>query len=277
MLAVHNINHAAALVCYVGERERECTAKRYDRQKERRDRTREGIIVLTGCSFEVTCLSRTSWLRMCIFTVRIQNTLHLPATMYRITIRVKSLVTKIPAVLISLGQAHSPFLSPKKRVCCAGFDHWREVLSLWSTRQVRLAVPPSVTVTFWTIGNWLWAPGRQAQRVKQIVVRCVHKVTSWKKKLCCEWVSEQHCISAEHGGGLIKDEEYGDFNKTPVVLWKHHRMHFFRKLFRMLLSFGNLCYWCIACKEQEKPWLWYMKNLGCGTCAASKEVWQHVP
>lgn len=48
--------------------------------------------------------------------------------------------------------SHSPFVAPKKSVCCAGFDHWREVLSLYSTRQVRFAVPPSVTVRFWTRG-----------------------------------------------------------------------------------------------------------------------------
>lgn len=53
---------------------------------------------------------------------------------------------------------NSPFLSPKKRVCCAGFDHWREVLSLYSTRQVRFAVPPCVTVTFWTRGYWPLIP-----------------------------------------------------------------------------------------------------------------------
>lgn len=29
-----------------------------------------------------------------------------------------------------LAEEHSPFVSPKNRVCCAGFDHWREVLSL---------------------------------------------------------------------------------------------------------------------------------------------------
>lgn len=50
--------------------------------------------------------------------------------------------------LLSVNIQNSPFLSPKKRVCCAGFDHWREVLSLYSTRQVMFAVPPSVTVTF---------------------------------------------------------------------------------------------------------------------------------
>lgn len=54
--------------------------------------------------------------------------------------------------------SNSPFLSPKKRVCCAGFDHWREVLSLYSTRQVRFAVPPSVTVIFWTRGYWPLMP-----------------------------------------------------------------------------------------------------------------------
>ena len=47
---------------------------------------------------------------------------------------------------------YSPFLSPKKRVCCAGFDHWREVLSLYSTRQVMFTVPPCVTVMFCTRG-----------------------------------------------------------------------------------------------------------------------------
>lgn len=57
-----------------------------------------------------------------------------------------------------LPMSNSPFLSPKKRVCCAGFDHWREVLSLYSTRQVRFAVPPSVTVIFWTRGYWPLMP-----------------------------------------------------------------------------------------------------------------------
>lgn len=34
-----------------------------------------------------------------------------------------------------------------------------------STRQVKLAIPPSVTVMFWTIGNWPWAPRRDRQKV----------------------------------------------------------------------------------------------------------------
>lgn len=57
--------------------------------------------------------------------------------------------------------SRSPFVAPKKSVCCAGFDHWREVLSLYSTRQVRFAVPPSVTVRFWTRGYWPLAPGKR--------------------------------------------------------------------------------------------------------------------
>lgn len=56
------------------------------------------------------------------------------------------------------GKRRLPFLSPKNRVCCAGFDHWREVLSLKSTRQVILADAPSTTVTFWVMGNWPWLP-----------------------------------------------------------------------------------------------------------------------
>lgn len=60
--------------------------------------------------------------------------------------------------------SNSPFLSPKKRVCCAGFDHWREVLSLNSTRQVRFAIPPSVTVTFWTRGYCPLIPAKRHKR-----------------------------------------------------------------------------------------------------------------
>lgn len=59
---------------------------------------------------------------------------------------------------------NSPFLFPKKRVCCAGLDHWREVLSLYSTRQVMFAVPPSVTVTFWTRGYWPLLPATRHTR-----------------------------------------------------------------------------------------------------------------
>lgn len=51
-----------------------------------------------------------------------------------------------------------PFLSSKYSVCWAGFDHWREVLSLWSTLQVKFAVPPSTTVTFCVSGNCPWLP-----------------------------------------------------------------------------------------------------------------------
>lgn len=51
-----------------------------------------------------------------------------------------------------------PFLSSKYSVCWAGFDHWREVLSFWSTLQVKFAVPPSTTVTFCVSGNCPWLP-----------------------------------------------------------------------------------------------------------------------
>lgn len=52
-------------------------------------------------------------------------------------------------------------------------------------------------------------------------------------------VSEEHGIRATHEEGLIKNE---DFNKSPIVCL-HHRMCFFRILFKMWLTFGNLCHW----------------------------------
>lgn len=67
-------------------------------------------------------------------------------------------------VVAGVCSINSPFLFPKKRVCCAGFDHWREVLSLNSTLQVRFAVPPSVTVTFWTRGYCPLVPAKWHKR-----------------------------------------------------------------------------------------------------------------
>lgn len=67
-------------------------------------------------------------------------------------------VCQLLLLSICLSSSNLPFLSPKNRVCCAGFDHWREVLSLYSTRQVRFAVPPSVTVIFCTRGYWPLTP-----------------------------------------------------------------------------------------------------------------------
>lgn len=72
------------------------------------------------------------------------------------------------AAAVCQSVCNSPFLSPKKRVCCAGFDHWREVLSLYSTRQVRFAVPPSVTVIFWTRGYWPLMPATWHMRRKRV-------------------------------------------------------------------------------------------------------------
>lgn len=85
-------------------------------------------------------------------------------------------------VVAGVCSINSPFLSPKKRVCCAGFDHWREVLSLNSTRQVRFAVPPSVTVTFWTRGYW---PLIAAKR---------HKRETCKRRCgCIRWGDRESC------------------------------------------------------------------------------------
>lgn len=58
----------------------------------------------------------------------------------------------------TMSSGNLPFLSSKYSVCWAGFDHWREVLSFWSTLQVKFAVPPSTTVTFCVSGNCPWLP-----------------------------------------------------------------------------------------------------------------------